>query len=135
MRHTKDILKIPTELERAPPMATEEPTPELIVVTDETFEAEVIRSALPVVVDFYADWCAPCRQSEPVLKELSQNLAGRVKFTKLNVDESDVVTRSFGIHSIPTYLFVAQGRERGREIGPVDSVEFRSILKRYFSYV
>lgn len=106
----------------------------LLVVTDETFEAEVIRSPLPVVVDFYADWCGPCRTVEPVLEALSSDLAGRVKFTKVNVDESDLVTRSFGIHSIPTYVFVAQGRERGREIGPVGSVEFRSILKRYFSF-
>jgi thioredoxin 1 len=109
--------------------------PQLYLVTDETFEQEVIRSALPVVVDFYADWCAPCRITEPVLQELSIRLAGRVKFAKVNVDDSDTVTRSFGIHSIPTYLFVSHGREKGREIGPVGSTEFRSILKKYFSFV
>ncbi|HEY6238834.1 MAG TPA: thioredoxin [Thermoplasmata archaeon] len=109
--------------------------PTFILVTDETFEAEVIRSSLPVVVDFYADWCAPCRSAEPVLEELSSTLAGRVKFAKVNVDESDAVTRSFGIHSIPTYLFVERGREKGREIGAVaGSAEFRSVLKRYFSF-
>jgi thioredoxin 1 len=108
--------------------------PTVVVVTDETFDQEVIRSTLPVVVDFYADWCAPCRSAEPILQDLSETLAGRVKFTKVNVDESDVVTRSFGIHSIPTYVFLESGRERGREIGPVGSVEFHSILKRYFSF-
>ncbi len=106
----------------------------LLLVTDETFEREVIRSQLPVVVDFYADWCAPCRITEPILRELSIILAGRVKFAKVNVDESDTITRSFGIHSIPTYLFLDHGREKGREIGPVGSTEFRSILKRYFSF-
>ncbi|MCI4348607.1 MAG: thioredoxin domain-containing protein [Thermoplasmata archaeon] len=106
----------------------------LIVVTDDTFDNEVIRSALPVVVDFYADWCGPCKTAEPVLLELSASLAGRVKFAKINVDDSDRVTRSFGIHSIPTYLFLDHGREKGREIGPVGSVEFRSILKRYFAF-
>ena len=110
-----------------------ESTP-LLVVTDETFEAEVIRSLLPVVVDFYADWCAPCKTADPVLEELSSHLAGRVKFAKVNVDESDVITRSFGIHSIPTYLFVERGREKGREIGAVGPVEFRTILKRYFTF-
>jgi len=106
-----------------------------ILVTDETFEAEVIRSPLPVVVDFYADWCAPCRSAEPVLEQLSSTLAGRVKFAKVNVDESDGVTRSFGIHSIPTYLFVERGREKGREIGSVAGpAEFRSVLKRYFAF-
>ena len=107
----------------------------VILVTDETFEAEVIRSTLPVVVDFYADWCGPCRSAEPVLEELSSSLAGRVKFAKVNVDESGAVTRSFGIHSIPTYLFLERGREKGREIGAVAGPsEFRSVLKRYFSF-
>ncbi len=106
---------------------------ELVRVDDSTFEAEVIRSRLPVVVDFYADWCAPCRVVEPTLRELSSRLAGRIKFTKVNVDEASVVTRSYGIHAIPTYLFVESGMERGREIGPIDPVAFRMILKKYFT--
>ncbi|MCI4368064.1 MAG: thioredoxin [Thermoplasmata archaeon] len=109
--------------------------PELIVVTDETFDVEVIRSRLPVVVDFYADWCGPCRTVEPVLRELSKSLNGRVKFAKVNVDDSDRVTRSFGIHSIPTYLFVDHGREQGRQVGPVGPTEFRTIMSKYFSFV
>jgi len=107
----------------------------VVLVTDETFEAEVIRSPLPVVVDFYADWCAPCRSADPMLEELSSTLAGRVKFAKVNVDDCDVVTRSYGIHSIPTYVFVERGREKGRQIGAVGAAtEFRSTLKRYFSF-
>jgi thioredoxin 1 len=106
---------------------------EPIRVNDETFEFEVIRSPLPVVVDFYADWCAPCRATEPVFRDLSERLSGRVKFAKVNVDEAAAVTQSYGIHSIPTYLFLEQGQERGREVGPVDPVEFRSILKRHFA--
>lgn len=106
----------------------------LVVVTDDTFDVEVIRSPLPVVVDFYADWCAPCRVAEPVLRDLSQKLAGRIKFAKMNVDESETVPRSFGIHSIPTYVFVDQGREKGREIGVVGPTEFRTVLRRYFSF-
>lgn len=106
----------------------------LIVVTDETFDVEVIRATLPVVVDFYADWCAPCKVAEPALRDLSQRLAGRVKFTKVDVNEADRVTRSYGIHSIPTYLFVDHGREKGREVGPVSPTEFRTILQKYFSF-
>ncbi len=106
---------------------------EPIRVNDETFELEVVRSPLPVVVDFYADWCAPCRTTAPVFRDLSERLAGRVKFAKVNVDEAAVVTRSYGIHSIPTYLFLLQGHEWGREVGPVDPVEFRSILRRHFA--
>jgi thioredoxin 1 len=106
----------------------------LVHVTDETFEAEVIRADLPVVVDFYADWCGPCRVAEPALVQLSQYLEGKVKFTKVNVDESGVVTQSYGIHSIPTYLFVESGREKGRELGIVAPLEFRTVLKRHFDY-
>ena len=102
-------------------------------VSDETFELEVIRSPIPVVVDFYADWSAPCRATEPAFRDLSQRLSGRVKFATVNVDEAAWVTRSYGIHSVPTYLFLRQGHERGREVGPVDPVQFRSILRRHFA--
>ncbi len=106
----------------------------LVVVNDANFDQEVIRSAVPVVVDFTAEWCAPCRITEPVLRELSLKLEGRVKFAKVDVDEAGGVTRTYGIHSIPTYLFVQAGREKGREIGPVEPAEFRSILRRYFDF-
>ncbi len=107
---------------------------ELLLVTEESFDREVLKSAVPVVVDFYADWCGPCRSAEPILRQISGSLQGRVKFTRVNVDESDTISRSFGIHSIPTYLFVDRGTEKGREIGAFDASEFRSILKRYFSF-
>jgi thioredoxin 1 len=108
---------------------------EILLVTDDTFEREVIRSALPVVVDFYADWCVPCRAAEPVLRQLSDTLTGRVKFTRVNVDDSSHIATSFGIHSIPTYLFLEEGRERGREVGVVGPREFRTILQKYFNFV
>jgi thioredoxin 1 len=104
-----------------------------VQVTDATFETEVIRSPLPVVVDFYAEWCVPCRVTEPVLADLASRLAGRVKFAKVNIDDAAGVTRSYGIHSIPTYVFVEYGQERGREVGPVGPAEFRTILRRYFA--
>ncbi len=101
-------------------------------VTDATFDAEVVRSTLPVVVDFYADWSAPCRVTEPVIRVLSEQMTGRIKFTKVNVDEAVGVARSYGIHSIPTFLFLEAGQEKGREVGPIDPVEFRTILRRHF---
>ena len=108
---------------------------EPILVSDATFEEEVIRSPLPVVVDFFAEWSVPSRATEPMFRELSAQLAGRVKFAKVNVDESSAVARSYGIHAIPTYLFVHAGQEKGREVGPVGPVEFRSILRKHFSVV
>ena len=85
------------------------------------------------MVDFYADWCLPCRATAPLVRDLSERLAGRVKFATVDVDEATIVTRSYGIHSIPTYVFVEAGHERGREVGPVDPVEFRQILRRLFA--
>ncbi len=101
-------------------------------VNDLTFEAEVLRAPCPVVVDFYADWCLPCRATAPVVRDLSQRLAGRVKFATVDIDESAIVTRSYGIHSIPTYVFVQGGHERGRTVGPIDPVAFRAALRRLF---
>jgi thioredoxin 1 len=103
-----------------------------IRVTDQTFEDEVIRSALPVVVDFYADWSIPCRRAEPAIVDLSSRLAGRVRFARANIDDSARVASSYGIHAVPTYLFVAAGQERGREVGPLSAVELRATLRRHF---
>ncbi len=130
-RETKHILKTGHEFERRTGTLMERDA--LVQVDDTTFEAEVIRSPMPVVVDFYANWCAPCRIIQPTLRELAVRLSGRVKFAEVNVDEAEAVTRSFGIHAIPTYLFVESGTERGREVGPIDPVAFRAVLRRYFA--
>ena len=106
---------------------------EPIRVTDETFELVVVRSPLPVVVDFTATWCAPCRITLPTLRDLSEKLAGRVTFGTVEVDVAAGVSRSYGIHAVPTYLFVHEGRERGREVGPFGPLEFRSKLRRHFA--
>jgi thioredoxin 1 len=106
----------------------------IVLVTDETFEDEVIRSPLPVVVDFFADWSVPSRAAELSLVSLSEALTGRVKFTKINVNDSTTTANSFGIHTIPTYLFVDEGREKGREVGVVDPSVLRAILRKHFSF-
>lgn len=93
----------------------------------------MIRSPLPVVVDFYAEWSVPCRLTQPVFMDLSNRLAGRVKFATANIDESARVTRSYGIHAVPTYLFVDAGQEKGREVGPLGALEFRGVLRRHFA--
>ena len=105
---------------------------EPVRVTDQTFEVEVIRSPLPVVVDFYADWSVPCRLHEVVFDDLSTRLAGRIKFAKVNIDDAAAVTRSYGIHAVPTYLFVEAGQEKGRQVGPLAALEFRATVNRYF---
>lgn len=79
-----------------------------IAVTDATFDAEVLQADLPVVVDFWAEWCGPCKQIGPALEELSDEMAGKVKIVKVNVDNDSVKAAELGVRGIPA-LFVFKG--------------------------
>ena len=104
-----------------------------VTVTDATFAAEVERSPLPVLVDAWAPWCAPCRMIAPVVEELAAELAGRVRVAKLNVDENPATAARFGIQSIPTLLVLRGGREVDRMIGVQPKGEIASRLQRLLS--
>jgi thioredoxin 1 len=91
----------------------------------EAFQKQVYESATPVVVDFYADWCGPCRMVSPVLEKLSGEYEGKVKFVKLNVDDDPEIASNFGIMSIPTVLFFAKGKARDAVIGAVSPAEYK----------
>jgi thioredoxin 2 len=88
-----------------------------IVVTDESFSADVERSPLPVLVDAWAAWCGPCRMIAPVIDELAAEMAGRVRVVKLNVDENPATAARFDLRSIPTLLVFKGGREVDRIVG------------------
>ncbi len=87
------------------------------VITDEDFETEVLNSETPVLVDFWAEWCGPCRALAPTIEELSEEYEGRLKFTKLNVDENPVSASTYGIRSIPTLIIFVGGIEKDRILG------------------
>lgn len=86
-------------------------------VTDLTFEAEVLRSDVPVVVDFWAPWCGPCRMVTPVLEELAEEYAGRVKVVKVNADENPGLSEDFKVQSIPYIAFFARGELENSLVG------------------
>jgi thioredoxin 1 len=86
-------------------------------ITDSSFQTEVTDAALPVLVDFWAPWCGPCKMVAPVLEELSQEYAGKIKIVKLNVDQNQQVAARFGISSIPTLIVFKNGKEAAKMIG------------------
>jgi thioredoxin 2 len=88
-----------------------------VTVTDATFSAEVERSPVPVLLDLWAPWCAPCRMIAPVIDELASQMGGRVRFAKLNVDENPATAARFKVNSIPTLLVLKGGREIDRLVG------------------
>jgi thioredoxin 1 len=86
-------------------------------VSDATFDKEVLKATEPVVVDFWAEWCGPCRQIAPALEEIAGSMNGKVKIVKLNVDENPVTAAKYGIMSIPTLMLFKNGELASRQIG------------------
>ena len=101
-----------------------------VTVTDATFAAEVERSPVPVLLDLWAPWCGPCRMIAPVIEDLASEMAGRVKFAKLNVDENPATAARFNVSSIPTLLILKEGRETDRLVGVQPKTEIARRLQR-----
>lgn len=100
----------------------------VLELTAESFSAEVENSPIPVFVDFWAEWCAPCRRLAPIVEELSNEYAGKVKFCKVNVEEESELAQRFGIRSIPTMIIFKDGKPVNQLIGLQPKSEILKVL-------
>jgi thioredoxin 1 len=99
-------------------------------VTDKDFEEKVLKSETPVLVDFWAPWCGPCKMAEPSLEELSEEFKDKVLIAKVNVDENQESAQKYDVMSIPTTVLIKGGEEIGRQIGFAGKESFEELIKK-----
>lgn len=104
---------------------------EPVHVTDAAFDKTVLQSELPVVVDFWAPWCGPCKMVAPILEKLAKDYEGKLVVAKVNTDENQEWAGRYGVQGIPTMLFVAQGKVLHRQVGAVPEGILREALDQF----
>ena len=97
-------------------------------ITDENFEPEVLKSEVPVLVDYWAEWCGPCKSIAPILEEVAREYGGRLKVTKINVDENQQVPARFGISGIPTLMLFKNGNVEATRVGALSKSQLTAFL-------
>jgi thioredoxin 1 len=107
----------------------ESKTDNITHVTIRTWDAEVLRSNLPVFVDFWAEWCGPCRMVGPAVEQIGNIMAGKIKVTKLNVDENQQIAMKYGVQSIPSLILFKGGKEVARTIGAAPKETYMKFIE------
>jgi len=102
----------------------------LVHVNDKNFASEVLNSDLPVLVEFWATWCGPCRSISPIVEELAKEFSGRVKVTKLNVDESHTTPSQYGVRGIPTLILFKGGKILDQIVGTVPRTRLKALIEK-----
>lgn len=100
----------------------------IVEITQDNFEAEVLQSGLPVLVDFWASWCGPCRMLSPVVDELAEQYDGKVKVGKINVDEQPRLAMNYSVQSIPTLMLFRDGKAVNKSVGVVPKASIEQML-------
>jgi len=108
---------------------------EPVHVTDAAFEKAVLQSTLPVVVDFWAPWCGPCKMVAPTLDKLAKEQAGKVLIAKVNTDENPDWAMRYGVQGIPTMLFIANGKIVHRQVGALPESALRNLIQQFLEVV
>lgn len=102
----------------------------IVEVGDDNFEVEVIRSAVPVLIDFWAPWCGPCKAIAPVVEELAAQYEGKLKVTKLNVDENPITPSRYGVRGIPNLVILKNGAVKDQMVGAVPKSRLVDAIER-----
>ena len=100
----------------------------IVYLRDASFEAEVLKSDTPVLVDYWAEWCGPCRMIAPILDEISTDYAGRLKVAKLNIDENAATPPKYGIRGIPTLMLFKNGQVHATKVGALSKSQLTAFL-------
>ena len=100
----------------------------VVYATDASFEADVLKSELPVLVDFWAEWCGPCRMIGPILEDLANEYVGRIKIVKVNVDDSSVSAATYGVRGIPTLLLFKNGELVETKVGALPKGQLAAFI-------
>jgi thioredoxin 1 len=114
----------------APTKVIEKVDDKPVKVTEATFQAEVVDYSLPVLVDFWATWCGPCKQVAPILEKLAKEFSGKVRIAKVDVDENQALAQDFQVMSIPTLMFFKNGKIVGQQVGALPEAALRQALQQ-----
>ena len=101
---------------------------DIVYVTDDTFEQEVLQSEIPVLVDYWAEWCGPCKMIAPLLDEIVADYAGKLKIAKLNIDENSVTPPKFGIRGIPKLMIFKDGDVEATKVGALSKSQLTAFI-------